>query len=90
MASTRSASPSCAIPISAFSAFTFAFILSKCVDPQLSLIFKPFGVFEIAITSAPARRYASGATIEEAPFAQSTTTLIPVNFVFTEESKCVK
>ena len=40
-------------------------------------MFQPSGWLKIATTSAPARRYASGATKDDAPFAQSTTIFKP-------------
>ena len=50
----------------------------------------PLGECEIAITVAPARRYASGATKDDAPFAQSTTIFIPLRGVVTPCKRCVK
>ena len=50
-----SASPSREIPMLALYFFTADLILFGNVDPQLSLIFNPFGFIPIAITFAPKR-----------------------------------
>ena len=44
----------------------------------------------MATTSAPALRYASGATKDDAPLAQSTTIFKPLSGVSTDESKCLR
>ena len=49
----RSASPSCAIPIFAFSSLTAFDKVSGCSLPQPTLIFIPSGTFPIEMTSAP-------------------------------------
>ena len=51
------------------------------------MIFHPVGVAEIALTLAPAFSYAIGATVEAAPFAQSTITFKPISLVEIVESK---
>ena len=50
-----------------------------CVEPQPSLMLRPVGSALIAMTVAPAARYASDAAVEAAPFAQSTTTVSPAS-----------
>ncbi len=57
----RSASPSCASPRSAPWDTTADCSASMCVDPQPSLMFSPLGSALIAMTFAPAARYARGA-----------------------------
>ena len=71
----RSASPSCASPRSAPWDTTADCSTSMCVDPQPSLMFSPSGSALIAMTFAPAARYARGAAVDAAPCAQSTTTV---------------
>ena len=51
------------------------------VEPQPWLMLIPSGSEWIAVTSAPARWSAAGATADAAPLAQSTTTRIPVKGV---------
>ena len=71
----RSASPSWARPRSAPWDTTACCSASMCVDPQPSLMLSPSGSALIAMTLAPAARYARGAAADAAPCAQSTTTV---------------
>ena len=71
-----SPSPSRATPKSASLSRTAFFKTFKSVDPQFSLMFKPFGSSDIATTSAPNSLKTFGATSYAAPFAVSITILI--------------
>ena len=62
--------------MSAFSSKTHFFNNSVSVEPQLRLIFLPLGWAPITITSAPNSQNVSGATLYEAPLAQSKIILI--------------
>ena len=73
----RSASPSCAMPMSAPSASTVFCSDSRCVEPQASLMLTPSGSAWITCTSAPRRRRTRGMQSYAAPFAQSSTTFKP-------------
>ena len=60
---TRSASPSSAMPMSARTSWTFLERLAGWVEPQSSLMLKPLGSSWMAITSAPSSQSAAGATL---------------------------
>ena len=85
----RSASPSWAMPRSAPCRSTAARNGSRWVDPQPSLMLSPSGAAWIAMTSAPASRYAAGAASEAAPFAQSTTTRSPSRRCPVASTRCL-
>ena len=60
---TRSASPSSAMPISARTSCTLRIRSSGAVEPQSLLMLRPFGSTPILMTSAPSSHSASGATL---------------------------
>ena len=70
-----SASPSKAIPTSAFNSNTLSIKLLGNVEPLLSLTLVPSGLTFMDTTSAPSSHNILGATLYAAPFAQSITIL---------------
>ncbi|GBE41790.1 hypothetical protein BMS3Bbin09_01698 [bacterium BMS3Bbin09] len=72
-----SASPSCAIPMSALCSRTALCIPSGCVAPQFSLMFSPSGLAFIEITSAPSSSSTNGVILYAEPLLQSITTFMP-------------
>ena len=85
----RSASPSSARPRSAPAVTTAFAIASGWRAPQPALMFLPSGETARRITSAPARRNASGATRKAAPLAQSRTTFSPSSRAGSVSTRCV-
>ena len=76
-ASTRSASPSKANPMSAPAATTAAWSDAGEVDPHSALMLRPSGWACRTSTTAPRSRTTEGATVDAAPLAQSSTTCSP-------------
>ena len=69
-----------------FKFFTANFILLGFIEPQLSFIFKPFGLTPIGITLAPNSFNNLGAALYPAPLAQSKTIFVPRKLKFLENS----
>ena len=83
---TLSASPSSAIPISAFSFFTTSIIFSGCIAPQSKFMFNPSGLSLSTITSAPSSLNICDAVLYAAPFAQSSTIINPLRLMLLTEA----
>ena len=60
---TRSASPSSAMPMSARTSWTFLDSAAGYIEPQFRLMLTPFGSLPIATTSAPSSQSTFGATL---------------------------
>ena len=82
-----SASPSYARPKLALCLTTSSCNFSGCVDPHLSIILFPSGSLFIVTTFAPNSINIVGATVYDAPLAQSSTTFNPLKSTFTIDFK---
>ena len=87
-ATTRSASPSRAMPRRARFATTARHSASGAVEPQLSLMLTPSG-WSLIITMGMARRFARRPTVvDAAPLAASTTTLKSGKYPCATPARC--
>ena len=75
--STRSASPSKAMPMSSFFSLTQAIRFSRWVEPQAALMLVPSGLSESITQLTPSEVNSFSAVREEEPFAQSNATVSP-------------
>ncbi len=74
---SRSPSPSSAMPAAARTPGTVSCSRLGDVEPQPSLMLRPFGEQPIGMISAPRSASVRGTTLYPAPFAQSTTSFMP-------------